>query len=402
METTTSINNNTIAKVGEVAAIKTAVRTGYIDMVRLIMTILVIAVHAAVTYGSIGDWTYEDPAQNELTGIILSFVVFYSQAFFMALFFFFSGYFTPGSVDRKGWGGFWKDRVLRIGIPLVAYTWFLSLVPNFIDAVGNYGYSGTFWQFSIQNFHSDADEGPTWFLFAVLLFSVVYFIVRYLIGENKLKSDWVNKIPAPGILSLISGATFISIGMFLVSQFMSIDSAVDVFDIFSLKLAFFPSYIVFFIAGILAFRSKWIDEFSPKVINFWNWMSAALVIVLPAFMILGGAADGYIDQYMTGLNWRCLVTCLWFGFACVSFSISITFWMKNRTVANSRLAAIGSKDNFAVYIIHPLILVPISYMLSFTQMAPMIKFIVNMAITVPICYLAAEILRRLPGLKRIL
>jgi hypothetical protein len=395
-------NTNQNTKLETAATAKTGLRAGYIDMVRLIMTILVVAVHAAVTYGSIGDWTYEDPAQSELSSIVLSFVVFYSQAFFMALFFFFTGYFTPGSVDRKGWIGFWKDRILRIGIPLVAYTWFLSRLPNFIDAIANGGYTGTFWQFSAQTMFTDPDEGPTWFLFTILVFSAVYFLIRLLGKKLGVSSEWVKKVPAPGNLALVTAAAFISLGTLLIAQFMQIPDAVDVFDIFSLKVGFFPSYIVFFIAGILAYRNHWLDQLSAKVQRFWNWVTLTMVVSLPALLFLGGAPDGYIELFMGGLNWRCFLMSVWLGFSCVAFSISITLWLRDRTSANSKVAAIGVKDNYAFYVFHPLILVPVCYALSFTGLDPMIKFAISLVITVVLCYLAAEVLRRIPGLKRIL
>ena len=48
-------------------------RLAYVDAVRVVLTVLVIMVHAAITYGSEGDWTYEDPAPAaEITAILLT------------------------------------------------------------------------------------------------------------------------------------------------------------------------------------------------------------------------------------------------------------------------------------------------------------------------------------------
>ena len=78
-------------------------RMAYIDVVRFVLIAMVIMVHAAVTYGSAGSWTYVDAkSTNEMTSALLTFFVMYSQSFFMSLFFFFAGFFTPGSFDKKG------------------------------------------------------------------------------------------------------------------------------------------------------------------------------------------------------------------------------------------------------------------------------------------------------------
>jgi glucans biosynthesis protein C len=402
MITGTSYQTGSMAKSETGTIAKTAVfsRTAYIDILRFVLIILVIAVHAAVTYGSIGDWTYEDPRQDELSGIVLSFLVFYSQAFFMALLFFFAGYFTPGSVDRKGWGGFWKDRFLRLGIPLIAYTWFLGSIPNYIDATANEGYHRGFWTF-FSNFIMHPDEGPTWFLFALLVFSVVYFIFREGGKRLMVNNAWMKKLTVPGNLTLITAAAFLSIALFLVAQFISMENAVDIFGIFSMKLTFFPSYILFFIAGILAFRSKWMEQFDTKVQRFWNWMSLGLVIALPILLLGGGAADGKISLFLGGWNIWAFLTSTWLGFTCISFSVSLTLWLRNRTDQKSKLAALVGKANFGAYFIHPLILVPITYAISFIAAPGLLKFVIAIVITAPLTYLLANLLRRIPGLNKV-
>jgi glucans biosynthesis protein C len=402
MITSNSYKTGSLAKTEANNIAKTVLlsRTAYIDILRFVLIVLVIAVHAAVTNGSIGDWTYEDPRQDELSGIVLSFIVFYSQAFFMALLFFFAGYFTPGSVDRKGWGGFWKDRFLRLGIPLIAYTWFLGSIPNYIDATANEGYHRGFWVF-FSNYIWHPDEGPTWFLFALLVFSVGYFICREAGKRLLLNNTWMKKIAVPGNLTLITAAAFLSIALFLVAQFISMDKAIDIFGIFSMKLTFFPSYILFFIAGIIAFRSNWMEQFDAKVQRFWNWMSLGLVIVLPILLLGGGASSGKIDSFLGGWNIRAFLTSTWLSFTCISFSVSLTLWLRNRTAPKSKLAAMVAKANFGAYFIHPLILVPTTYAISFIDLPGLLKFVIAITFTVPLTYMMADVLRRIPGLNKV-
>ena len=83
---------------------KTAVvnRVAYIDNLRVFLTILVIVLHSAVTYGSEGGWYYQEPTDDMAVIIPLTILSAILQSFFMGLFFFLGGYFTPGSVDKKG------------------------------------------------------------------------------------------------------------------------------------------------------------------------------------------------------------------------------------------------------------------------------------------------------------
>jgi surface polysaccharide O-acyltransferase-like enzyme len=65
------------------------------------------------------------------------------------------------------------------------------------------------------------------------------------------------------------------------------------------------------------------------------------------------------------------------------------------------LAAVVGKTNFGAYFIHPLILVPITYAISYITLPGMLKFVIATAITVPLTYILADLLRRLPGLNKI-
>jgi hypothetical protein len=39
----------------------------------------------------------------------------------MGILFLLAGYFTPGSLERKGYARFLSDRFLRLGLPLLAF-----------------------------------------------------------------------------------------------------------------------------------------------------------------------------------------------------------------------------------------------------------------------------------------
>ena len=170
MSTTTNVQSSLASQARPAAAVKTATRMAYLDSLRAILIVLVIALHTAITYGAQGDWTFEDPFQTDVSGIVLTFVTTMVQAFSLGLYFFISGYFTPRSYDRKGAGQFWKDRLIRLGIPLVVYTFALSRIPTYFAQVGRHEISASFWDYARRTFLTGADEGPTWFIFACCCF----------------------------------------------------------------------------------------------------------------------------------------------------------------------------------------------------------------------------------------
>ena len=380
---------------------KAGSRLAYIDTLRMVLIILVIMVHAAVTYGSLGDWTYEDPSTDETSAIILSFFVIDCQAFFMGLMFFFAGFFTPGAYDRKGIGKFWKDRLLRLALPMVLYTWVLSKVPNYIEAVSNGGLKMSFGRFFTQYFWAYADKGPTWFLFALLIFSLGYTLWRLATRKANL-AEKLSTLPTPKTGTLLAAALVIGISLLAILQWLPLGESYLVVEPFDLQLQFFPGYILLFIAGALAYRSGWLEKLPAKSLRLWSWTSLGLIISLPIMFFLGGAVDGKLDYFMSGLHWQSAFTSLWLGLGAVAFSMALTLWLRGRVSANDKLAAFAGPNNFAVYLIHPLVLVPVTWYLSRFQMMGMAKFGIASAVTVVLCYAIANVLRRIPGLKAIL
>jgi len=382
---------------------KTTSRLAYIDTVRFIMTVLVIMVHAAVTYGSVGDWTYSDPVQDELTSVVLSILVILSQAFFMGLFFFFAGYFTPGAFDKKGVVHFWKDRLLRLALPMALYTWILSTVPNYINVVDNNGAQTSFLDYFRWAVVNAPDKGPTWFLFALLMFCAGYTIYRLAARlRRQNQSNRFTHLPTPTVSSMLLFALVIGAGMFAVSQVVPISQTFTFFGVFDLQMAFFPQYILMFAAGILAYRSHWLASLPGKMLRFWTWLSVGLAIFFPVFLIGGGAVENGLDGFLTGVNIRCAITNLWFGLAGVSFSAALTLWLRDRQNQNAPLAAFVGANNYTVYLIHPLILVAICHLIRFTALTPALKFGTALTSTVAVCYVLAAVLRKIPGIKAVL
>lgn len=100
----------------------------------------------------------------------------------MGFFFLVSGYFTPGSYDRKGGKRFLTDRLLRLGIPFIFYVIIIDpiidytilrvatrSVMSFPQFLGSY----------IVNYQG-IGSGPMWFVSALLIFNIFYLFWRKL------------------------------------------------------------------------------------------------------------------------------------------------------------------------------------------------------------------------------
>ena len=91
----------------------------FVDNLRVLLTVLVVAHHAGQAYGpTSGRWLVFNPERAPILGAFFS----VNAAFFMGLFFLVSAYFLPAAYDRKGARAFLADRFLRLGLPLVFFA----------------------------------------------------------------------------------------------------------------------------------------------------------------------------------------------------------------------------------------------------------------------------------------
>jgi glucans biosynthesis protein C len=403
MATTSVLSEQSVLKTQASVVAKTGVHLNYLDSIRAILITLVIALHTAIAYGAFGDWTYVDPAESEIAGILLTLVTGTIQAFSLGLYFFISGYFTPGSYDRKGIGQFWKDRLIKLGIPMIIYTLFLSRIPQYLAGRAMGMVSESFWKFSSKTFLTQADAGPTWFIFALFLFLIGYTIWRIVTRSSAPeKLSWIKKLNVPGKKQILAFGLVVALGMFAVGLFSTVGQTVEIFGTFKLMTIFFVQYILFFIVGILANRNDWINRFDGKDLRFWSWLTLGLFFVLPMLFVVVFFTSGTIDTLLGGFYWQSAVFMTWVGLFSVSISMMLILWLRDRKKQQSPVMAYAGPNSYGVYLIHPLILVPITVAFVPLAIHPLVKYAIVLPLVVVLCFLVSGLLRRIPGVKKVL
>jgi surface polysaccharide O-acyltransferase-like enzyme len=82
--------------------------------------------------------------------------------------------------------------------------------------------------------------------------------------------------------------------------------------------------------------------------------------------------------------------------------IVVLAWFRQRFDHQGRLAKVMSDNCFAVYILHPLIIVPLALALSGIQMNLGLKFILVAPLAVTLSYLVAYLIRKVPFVRSVL
>ncbi len=373
----------------------------FVDNLRVLLISLVVVQHLSVTYGATGSWYYRDPAPDAFTSTVLTMWNGPGQAAGMGLFFGISAYLTPGSYDRKGARAFLRDRLVRLGIPMLTYV---LLLDPLVVYVAN-GLRGSYWSF-LRDYllHLRGVTGPVWFLAVLLLFTFLYAAWRALTRHR----DWENRrrlVQLPSNWVIMAFIVGLGVVTFLVRIWWPV---YIVFGPLNVSVGYLPQYVSMYALGLLAFRGGWLSKLSPKLATDWSltalltslvWLGMAVPYVVGEMGRTGGQLGSAIAG---GAHWLALGYALWEAFLLVGASIGLLVLFRERCNQQGRLVREATAAAYTVYLIHPLVLVPFCYAFASVALFPLLKFFVAVLITLPLCYLVSSFIRRVPVLNRAL
>jgi glucans biosynthesis protein C len=350
-----------------------------------------------IIYAGTGNWIYMEGNPGVVVNALGGWFCATDQAYFMELFLLISAYFIPGSYDRKGAGRFLKDRLVRLGIPLFVYCWILN--PLFIW-VWKFRETMPLWRFFPGEYFSGGQvlgQGPLWFVETLLIFSLFYVLWRVATRYGKSKLNKERQFPRNKIIILF--ALLLGLATFLVRLFWVMD--VDSFGLLNLQLPFFTQYIALFIIGLLAYRNNWFLKLTDKTGRRWLITAIVVIILWAPMMIFNGAIDGDIS-YRGGLSWQSLTHTLWESFLCVSTCIGLIYAFRRYLNRRGKLANFLIPNAYTAYLIHAPIITTIAVAVQGITIYPLLKWAVVAIVAIPVCFGLSSLIRKIPGTNRVL
>jgi glucan biosynthesis protein C len=375
----------------------------FLDNIKVLFTVLVIFQHARVTYNGDGWWYYVEPYKEDLISAIF-FLTFTSiggllQASLLGLFFLMGGYFTPKSYDRKGAPAFWKERLRRLGIPLLLYSVIINPIMLYsLAAIGiepwssNPKMQGSFLDYYLGNFESLesfinflTNYGPMWFLFVLLILTAIYTMWRQITKSASVQQYIPKEFPIPRYIYLLLFALGLGFVTYLVRITFSIDNRP-----LGIPVGFLFQYLMMFSVGVIAFRYDWFEKMTRDHVKAWSiTMAAAFVLVYAyGFIFLGVDAD--FSVFMGGSTLAALIWAMAESIVCVAmiFVLIPIFYAKYNH--QGLLMHNLSDSAFQMYLVHPPILVLVGLAFASVALIPIVKFAIVFPLTVLLCYLVSH------------
>ncbi|MFW9939316.1 MAG: acyltransferase family protein [Candidatus Thorarchaeota archaeon] len=387
----------------------------FLDNIKVLFTIIVIFWHTMVTYFEVGWWYYKesnpiDPVSEIFFLLLTSFGGVF-QTSLLGLFFLLGGYFTPKSYDRKGVYSFWKERLIRLGIPLLLYIVLIN--PIMIYTLSKLGISpwsnnamlqGTFLDYYFSRFLSWESfidfisfGGPMWFLRVLLIFTAIYTLWRQITKLDSIQRKIPKQLTIPRYYYLLLLAIGLGCLTFIIRIFLPI-------DVRPLEIPWgqIIQYLMMFSIGAICVRYLWFEKISKKHVKIWliTIIISLVVIYIDFFIALAKDVD-FID-FTGGANLHAFLMAMVDNIICMAIIfILIKIFYAKFNKQGSILRNL-SASAYHMYLVHPPILVVISLGFASLNLYPIIKLAIVFSLSTILCYLVSHfILQKIHLIKHI-
>jgi peptidoglycan/LPS O-acetylase OafA/YrhL len=299
----------------------TNVRRYDIDWLR-VLAILSIFLYHSTRFFNLGDWH----VKNAVTYVNVELLQEFMEAWMMPVIFLISGASIFYAMNKGGAGKFFKDKLLRLGVPLLVGAFTHASLQVYLERVTHYQFVGSYFEFLPLYFRGFYTEGNAsagnfawtgmhlWYLLILLIFSsLCYPLFRWLKGSGrKVLNGFGSFLALPGAVYLL----FIPIYLFF-----------DAIEDFPLDPGGWPIpvYILFFLAGFILVSHQRLQT----QIQRQRWISLVVsAVILAAYFLMPTSRQTSVLKLYDDINgpmyclisWTFLMAILGFGMLHLNFS----------------------------------------------------------------------------------
>ena len=170
-------------------------------------------------------------------------------------------------------------------------------------------------------------------------------------------------------------------------------------------LAYLPQYLSFFVLGTVASRHDWFRTL-PRSMGVVGLVTAVVAGVLFPLAFSGHLFSLELTPAFTNAmgngHWQSAVYVLWDSIFAVGMCLGVITLFRHFFNGQGRFGRFLSQHSYAVYVIHIPIVVVVAFALRGIDLESLLKFGMAAVIMVPTCFAVAYIVRKIPGVSRVL
>jgi len=361
-------------------------RLYFLDNLRAAVIVLVIVLHASITYMVYAPqwWYVVDPDQS----LFFTMLVLLIDVPLMPALFFTAGYFALPSLERRGLGGFVREKVVRVAAPWILGVIFLAPLETYMAYVSRHVDVG-YLQFWTHDFWGPMYQQSVYWYLGVLF--AAFLLLAWVYAASPRLQASTPRITQPRTRILVGFVAVTAAGSMLVSPAWGLDDwqPLTLLVVQPARIAF---YVGYFALGVYAERRGWFRPggFRPAL-GPWGWASVLASLVYLTFRMSGTP---------TAVPERALAAILFSAFCFAALLAGVALFQR---VADSAAPAWRTLagNSYGIYYVHPLILYPLAYVLVDVSAPAGVKATLLIVVTLGASLaVSALVLKRVPGLRR--
>ncbi len=353
------------------------------DALRASMMMLGVYLHAVCAYATMDNiWWYKD-AQ---TSVAWDLQCLFIHVFRLPMFFVMCGFFAALLVTKRGQGGFWRNRMLRIGIPLVVFWFILCAFLRPMEYMGrilgrNPDALQRVWDYASHfRFLTPITTMHLWFLVVLLCLYPLAPVLQYALSGRF--GTWVD-----GIFGKLLASPAAPLAMAFITFLTLLPMHSGILDTphgAIPEARILAAYAVFFTFGWLLFRRR--DLLSGLGGRAWHNLAGALLFAAANLAVVKVQLD--LRPVRSAL--AVLATAATDALFCwlIIFALMGLF-LRYANQANARVRWI-SDSAYWIYLVHPVVLLGIQIVLRDLHIAPVLKFVLTLGPSLGILFASYE------------
>ncbi len=371
-------------------------RLYFLDNLRIGLTILVIAHHVGQAYGPTGgSWPIQEATRAAVLGPFFT----VNRSFFMSLFFLISGYFMVASYDHHGPGPFLKSRLLRLGVPLLAFFFLIIPLQQYLchlytGDLGDIGFGKYYTTRYFAPVNAEVNFAHLWYVEHLLIFSLCYAVIRTV--RKRRREVQVSTNP-PGHAAIVLFALALAVTSAVVRRWYPIDRWVGFLGFIQVAFADVPRDLSCFVIGAVAYRRQWLLQTSNKTGAIWLSIGVTLAVSWYVFA-LGRLWDVF---HVTRETVRVIYP-VWESLLCCGMCIGLLVLFRERLNFQGRWGRRMAENQYAAYLFHVPVVVLIQVAVVNVAVSPFTKFVLVTAVGVPLTFLLSAAIRTPAPARKIL
>jgi peptidoglycan/LPS O-acetylase OafA/YrhL len=381
-------------------------RLYFLDNLRIVLTVLVIAHHVGQAYGPTGGWW---PIQEATRARVLGPFFTVNRSFFMSLFFMVSGYLMVMSYERNRPTAFLKGRLLRLGVPLLFFFFLVIPLQQYLCHLhsGDLG-SMPFWRYYADVYFGfgsppagwrgpawpEMNFGHLWYVEHLLILSVCYALLQ--VVWKRSPCAHAGETRPPGYVAVLLFALTLAIASAVVRIWYPIDKWIGFLGFIQVAFADVPRDVSFFIIGAVAYRSQWFLRFPARAGRVWLWVGVVAAALWYAYVL------GLSQAFPIGDDAMGILYPIWEALLCCGMCIGLVVLFREKLNCQGRWGKVMARSQYAAYLFHVPVVILFQYAAAGLSLPPFAKFVLVTAVSVPAAFLLSDWIRRPAFVQKIL